>query len=86
MLIQITAEHIRHGKKGSPGACPIALAIMEKCYDVYVATDYLQVKKQPGGYFTDMQFPKAVETFIQEFDAGKEVSPFSFTLRAKKEG
>ena len=85
MLIHVTSEHIRHSKQGSSSACPIALAIMEKCYDVYVSTDYLQVKKQPDGYFTDMQLPKAVKALVEKFDQGEEVSPFSFTLRAKKE-
>lgn len=86
MLIHVTSEHIKNGRKGSPSACPIALAIMKKCYDVYVGTDYLQVKKQPDRYFTNMRFPKAVKAFIRKFDCGEEVAPFSFTLRAKKEG
>ena len=85
MRIHVTSEHIRHGKKGSPSACSIALAIMEKCYDVYVATDHLKVKKQPDRYFTDMQLPKAVKAFISKFDCGEEVSSFSFILRDRKE-
>ena len=85
MLIHVTSEHIRDGEKGSSSACPIALAIMEKCYDVRVSSDCLQVKKQPEGYFTYMHFPKSVKAFVSKFDCGEEVSPFSFILRDSKE-
>ena len=86
MLIHVTSEHIKNGQKGSLFACPIALAIKKKCYDVQVSAGSLWVKKQPDGYFTNMHFPKAVKAFVRKFDCGEEVAPFSFTLRAKKEG
>ena len=84
MLIHVTSEHIRLGDKNSCTNCPIALALLEKYYDVYVSADFMQIKKQPKDYFQTLQFPKTVKTFIQKFDAGEEVFPFSFTTKAKK--
>lgn len=85
MLIHITSEHIRLGNKHSCTSCPIALALLEKYYDAYVSAKCMRIKKQPKDYFQTLQFPKTVKSFIQKFDSGEEVSPFSFTTRAKKE-
>lgn len=85
MRIHITSEHIRRGKRRNTISCPIALALKEKYYDAYVATNFMQIREQKGDYWQKLRYSRAVKTFIQKFDAGEEVSPFSFISKAKKE-
>lgn len=85
MLIHVTSEHIQNGQRNDCTGCPIALALLEKYYDARVAADFMQIKKQPYDDWRYLQFPKAVKTFIQKFDSGEEVFPFSFTTKAKEE-
>ena len=85
MKISITAEHIKNGKRNSCTDCPVALALLEKNYDAYVSCRKLTVRKTPADYHQPLYVPQTVRTFINNFDGGLEVFPFSFNTKKKRE-
>jgi len=78
LTIQVTQEHIDAGEPKSAGNCPVALALLEICYDPRV---------YPGGsmsirYAGVLRWPisKVVSKFIDRFDRGETVEPFTFRV------
>lgn len=74
--ISIAPRHIRCGTKGSMESCPIALAIKEA-----LLTD--NVKVDGSGIFINerkYEVDKKDLRFIERFDNGERVSPYSFEL------
>lgn len=80
MKINVTAEHIRKGKKDDCDFCPIALAIAEKVKtSAEVFTTWVRIYK-----YEVYDLPKSAITFISRFDkrGGKKTAkPFSFILK-----
>lgn len=80
MKINVTAEHIRKGKKDDCYFCPIALAIAEKVKtSAEVFTTQVRIYK-----YEVYDLPKSATTFISRFDkrGGKKTAkPFSFILK-----
>ncbi len=83
--VEVTNKDIVHGEKGESCYCPIARAIRPRINgDVAVTKSmlYLYVgKKDPLG----IRLPDKARAFTREFDSGKYVSPFSFSLKIPKE-
>lgn len=76
-IINVTAKHIAEGLKGDACWCPIARAIRDQVpseEEVYVFPAGVSVA---GG--TTM-LPDEALRFVQDFDAGLSVEPFSFAL------
>ena len=72
--VVVTEKHIHDGKRGHCRLCPVALALKKK-YDVAAETVYY------GGYYGNTALlPIAAQKFIHNFDNGKPVKPFSFTI------
>lgn len=74
-IINVTQSDIDNGKKDSCVACPIALALnrIAPC----------RVFKQGIAIYSTFRIvpiPQSVKMFIQKFDAGLPVQPFSFAL------
>jgi hypothetical protein len=76
MLIQVTQEDIDLGVKCSCSKCPVARAIHRETSEFVAAglTVVIIGKSRP------VQLPDEVEEFIQAFDEGQLVTPFSFEL------
>lgn len=79
MIIHVTEEHIRRGVPTSVCGCPIALALNDALCDVYLVgkdsfAPYLSGRKI-------QRFQKKAQIFIERFDAGIPVKPFSFRIR-----
>ncbi len=75
MKINVTVEHIKRGVPASPRACPVALALRERGFDVMFTGAYAL------WYNLDViTMPEEVLDFAAAFDAGKPVEPFSFEL------
>lgn len=79
--IKVTQDHIKRGKRGKSSSCPVALAVR----------DYMKGYK--GGTITvdgagvwigphSFTCPRSVGRFVSDFDAGREVKPFTFVLRS----
>lgn len=83
LTVEITERHIKKGKVGDHFQCPIALAIRSLgILGVNVSafgSAYFTVK---GAHYT-VKLPKKAQTFINKFDSGKPVKPFSFIARPK---
>lgn len=78
MTIKVTKKHIREGKRGFCRQCPVALALMN-------ATNYKRVfvssySWQLGSGKQSGTLPQRAQNFIEDFDGGKNVKPFSFDL------
>lgn len=90
MKIRVTRKHIDLGVPCSMSRCPIALAIKEKTGSWRVRVEHGSVKfLKPGESirFDDLGYvvgsvliaSKATE-FIDKFDLGRDVKPFTFNL------
>ena len=77
--INVTQNDINKGVKKSCTSCPIARAIKRlKVVDtVYVYPFTAYINEQHRG------LPVEAWQFIQDFDGGREVKPFKFTLEIK---
>lgn len=77
--ITVTKKHIRMGRKGDSGSCPVAMAIGEAinpglCLHVHQK----KVRIVDNG---DFGLPKSATRFIKKYDIKKSlVAPFSFRL------
>ncbi len=90
MKINVTAEHIKKGKRGDCNLCPVALAILEefkrrdiKPPAVDVCEEYVRI------YDAFMRthlidFSCRVTEFIEKFDMKETVKPFAFLLPHKE--
>jgi hypothetical protein len=82
--INVTAGHIAKGEHDSCRFCPVALAMKEAFPDAeLVAVDSARVI-MGGGLrrrgWVELDLPDAATRFIEAFDAGDPVQPFSFDL------
>ena len=75
--IEVTAKHIKEGKKKVGSSCPVALA----CRDVF------QMSRIMVGYVTldidseKVNLSQKATDFISRFDEGEKVKPFSFYVK-----
>lgn len=82
--ITVTQEHIMSGIRGDCTGCPVAFALA----DAYPNASYISVLERDEGVpegmlfigTAEMQAPQEVIDFVNGFDAGRTVKPFSFTL------
>lgn len=79
MIINITQEHINRGQKCRAHRCPMALAVQDQLnlspglVAVTQYTLYIDCKA--------LTLPPAASNFVKSFDAGREVSPFTFEVK-----
>lgn len=75
MKIQITKKHIKQGKKGRVTLCPIALACKECGFErVRIDAETFEIDGCSGN------LPPDAIGFVDDFDDGKPVKPFTFKL------
>lgn len=80
-MIEVTAEDIEKGFRMDSRCCPIARACArafghEATVDTLFIVDRAAFEEDDVEYHT----PQSAVTFIEEFDAGRPVEPFSFEL------
>lgn len=76
MRINVEKRHIKFGIRNSGCRCPIALAVKEHIkYGIWVTPTIIAVCKEK--YYMSKRTMK----FIEYFDSGKPVEPFSFNLK-----
>lgn len=84
--ISVTAEDIEHGEKQNCRFCPIALASFRSFRESLIGHDYfyceiheiILVNIRGRRAFVSENLTEDVLNFIDDFDSGKEVSPFEF--------
>ena len=90
MLTKVTAnveqEHIDNGEIESCYDCPIALALIDQGYTfVSITEDHIRLVVQgkglaPSKHYICEALPEEMEDFIENFDANKDVVPFTSTF------
>ena len=77
MKIEVTQAHIEQGVKSDCSLCPVALAMAESGFD------------QPHATCRDLSWlgvlvktPLRVSEWIERFDLGRQVEPFTFEIDA----
>lgn len=83
--IEVTEEDIKDGVRENVKQCPVARAVLRQldfAEVVEVSMGGIDINFDvPGRKFIRYKIPKKVMRFIQRFDEGKSVKPFSFVLR-----
>lgn len=80
MKITVKKEHIARGRRANSKTCAVALAIKEASpCDVYVHSATCVVYR--AGNRMSSALPRSAKRFIERFDLGKPVKPFTFTLK-----
>ena len=82
MKITVTKKHIKLGKIKNPKSCPIALACNAKKRGWKVMDLYIQYFNE--GNYNMYDLPIRAQKFIERFDDGLEVKPFSFIVKGLK--
>jgi hypothetical protein len=81
MRIEVTQEDIGNGKRKSCWGCPIALAVGRTANlsfgERFVGSTFIEWF---DGRWHRSEVPPLAAQFIEAFDAGKPVKPFSFEL------
>jgi hypothetical protein len=80
MIIKVTEEHVKNGRRKSRGYCPIALALKDEfgtdC-DPRVGDWYIFIGTHKEPYYT---FNWIAKSFVDRFDAGGWCPPIEFEL------
>jgi len=80
LKIDVRKTNIRKGIRSTPKLCPIALAGRRVSHkEVVVDGTYLSLTC--GDEELSYTLPKKARRFVDRFDAGKPVKPFTFTAR-----
>jgi len=78
MQIRVTSKHIKRGKPQQSVTCPIALAVAEKLHK-RAGVDQIDILyRDVRGQWYSCKTPDIVAAFIEDFDIGKPVKPFTF--------
>lgn len=80
--IEVTQEDINKGQQSSCAKCPIALALARAFpgRETLAGVFYLFIYNLKGETIFQAITPQEVVHFMNSFDVGKEVVPFSFTV------
>ncbi len=80
MLIQVTKTLIRKGKQHHPCLCPVALALKKHLHKKVEVGPKSIYHRTSGGGLASTKTPNEVKQFIEMFDRGQRVSPFTFEI------
>lgn len=79
VVISVTAADIAKGAKDSCGFCPIAIAATRATKKpALVGTAEIEIGRR--GEYSMYPLPPEAVAFIERFDAGQKVEPFTFKL------
>lgn len=80
ILIRVTQEDIDRGERRSCAECPVALAVRRHFLGTPAFSFYENVEIDDGKDRLIAGTPEIATNFMEAFDDGESVSPFSFTL------
>lgn len=78
MKVYVTKKDIEQGRKSAICLCPVALALKRRTKKVWMV--YGHGLKEAGTFRPSMLLPPEACRFVDDFDAGNPVKPFSFKL------
>lgn len=77
LTVNVEQKHIDKGDQCECDTCPVALALLDAgCDDVSVTYYYIDFTYKDEARC--IATPDHIENFINDFDDGKDVKPFSF--------
>jgi hypothetical protein len=79
--IQVTQQHINNGVPKNSSACPVAQALSLALGGEWRAGGRIALESVTGAV---VFLPPEVEEFVLDFDAGKPVKPFGFTVKREE--
>ena len=83
ICVEVTQEDIDRGCKNSNSHCPIGLALQRMGYKHVSVGQRIWLGADFPEFVAPTPTPPAACKFIEDFDSGKEVKPFSFWVQAK---
>lgn len=79
LTVTVTKEHIRAGEPGGCCTCPVALALEHATGTTWSVAN-MEIWPQGAPLACSISLPVRARAFIQAFDQGYHVRPFSFEL------
>lgn len=85
LIIEVTETHIARGRQCDCIACPVALALRDAIHaaslgaSVYANALQMDYRLSSDFVLMSAKTPPEVVAFIQNFDEGRDVKPFTFT-------
>ena len=79
VVVDITEDYIKKGHAGDCLKCPIALALKAIGHGAWVEKKFMKVDIPKGGT-TFVTLPREAELFVEFFDKGYDVKPFTFSF------
>ena len=79
-VISISEDNIINGYACDSAQCPIALALLDKYNECQPLVDTHEISVRLNNKVYVAKTPKEAIEFIDNFDVGNPVEPFSFTL------
>jgi len=79
--ISVSKEDIQNGERFSSTSCPIAKAIKRKVEWCTVDDECVIIEETPGGKLSQYDLPLIAKEFVNSFDNGRAVKPFTFHLK-----
>lgn len=84
--VDVTAEHIRNGKRFSPECCAVALATKDalagkESLKVSAGRRYVRISLEGDRRSTKVALPMAGQKLVHAFDAGSSVTPCCLFLQ-----
>ena len=86
VTVEVTADDIAHGKPGRCSSCPIALGVIRSgigATDIAVGLETCWVSMAHDEHLTGYEMPDEALDFIDAFDNGRPVAPFSFSMERR---
>lgn len=81
--IEITERDIAKGKAGDPCNCPVARGLRRAFHERVVSAGMGIMSVGPKKRRKRWRTPAAVTVFIDDFDEGRKVEPFTFHLQSE---
>jgi hypothetical protein len=79
-VVSVTKDNISNGLTCDSASCPIALALLEKYNECLPLVDTHEISVRLNNKVYVAKTPKEAIEFIDNFDVGNPVEPFSITL------
>lgn len=82
MIISVTEDDIKNGRRNQCSDCPIALALFRALgWEIGINRNYIKISQWYAKIgFVSYLLPKEASIFVCDFDSKKEVLPFEFNL------
>ena len=86
LRLQVSAQHIRLGKRANPNDCPVALALTDAGYKLPCVSYPFFYGYAANGMPQHFDYDEGVRQFVTAFDDGADVEPCILLLTFNDRG